>query len=642
MTKNVQQHLGELSVQRLRGVPPFHTSSLDEYVSREVEGYTGPFLAGLPFLVVALTDEAHCPICSVVAVKRDGKLPLFGSSDGVRHVLCGTLHSRDALIPALEGLRSFVESGKPLRNDIRLKFAALGIDVQRRQRVKLNGIIVSVSLEVSGADEVTCQLLVEAEEVMGNCPKYITARSLQWVPSSDAASKASAGKTMATRPDATLSAEAKALLLRSSTSFLATLHTSDTNVLENDVGVNHRGGLQGFVRCCRSDDDSGRCFGFSSEATTASDILVIPDYSGNRFYQSLGNIETNKMVGFTVVDFESRSLLFVRGQAKNLYNKDAEYVMPGTTLVTGIKVEASFVLQGVLPFAQHGVDVPSPYNPPLRPLRHELTAQRHMQILPDGPSKEAVLVESRPMSATILRLTFAMPPAGSCTLEPGSYIVLDCSAVCPPKQYRHMDERRPQQVNDDYVRTWTVVSSTISSGADGQRRFELMIRRKTGGLVTTALFNLTCGGLLPKGGVRFPVKGFGNSVLPAVKSLVALPPRKLLVVLGGIGVTLFLSIAPYLQSDAWSKEDATIIFSRRADDAALDDAINHAVDASAAWKLVAVDSSIRRLARDDIAAVVDIAERLCVVCGPPMFSRDVRVWLADCGATRVVEEKFDF
>ena len=58
------------------------------------------------------------------------------------------------------------------------------------------------------------------------------------------------------------------------------------------MGVNHRGGAPGFVRVYEEND---------GDAVTT--YLVLPDHSGNRFYQSLGNIETDPQVGLVFHGF---------------------------------------------------------------------------------------------------------------------------------------------------------------------------------------------------------------------------------------------------------------------------------------------------------------------------------------------------
>ena len=46
---------------------------------------------------------------------------------------------------------------------------------------------------------------------------------------------------------------------------------------------------------------------------------------------------------------------------------------------------------------------------------------------------------------------------------PGDYAAFDFSGVMG-KRYAHMNDRNPQSLNDDYVRTWTISSAPYVGG----------------------------------------------------------------------------------------------------------------------------------------------------------------------------------
>ncbi|NJM92085.1 MAG: FAD-binding oxidoreductase, partial [Rhodospirillaceae bacterium] len=64
------------------------------------------------------------------------------------------------------------------------------------------------------------------------------------------------------------------------------------------VDVSHRGGRPGFVRI------------------GADGVLTIPDFSGNRFFNTLGNLLANPKAGLLFVDFETGDLLQLTGDAE--------------------------------------------------------------------------------------------------------------------------------------------------------------------------------------------------------------------------------------------------------------------------------------------------------------------------------------
>jgi predicted pyridoxine 5'-phosphate oxidase superfamily flavin-nucleotide-binding protein len=69
---------------------------------------------------------------------------------------------------------------------------------------------------------------------------------------------------------------------------------------ERQVDVSHRGGNAGFVR------------------VGADGVLTIPDFAGNRFFNTLGNILVNSKAGLVFVDFETGDMLQMTGNAEVL------------------------------------------------------------------------------------------------------------------------------------------------------------------------------------------------------------------------------------------------------------------------------------------------------------------------------------
>ena len=96
-----------------------------------------------------------------------------------------------------------------------------------------------------------------------------------------------------------------------------------------------------FIEACRfffisTADDQGSCDcsfrgtedrddGKSLPAAVAvgRETIVFPDYSGNRAYNSLGNILVNPRVGMLFIDFPSARRLRVNGTAKIIENREA-------------------------------------------------------------------------------------------------------------------------------------------------------------------------------------------------------------------------------------------------------------------------------------------------------------------------------
>src|SRR5262249_38226074 len=67
------------------------------------------------------------------------------------------------------------------------------------------------------------------------------------------------------------------------------------------VDVSHRGGPPGFVHL-------------------EGDTLTIPDYRGNRYFNTLGNLVSNPRAALLFVEFETGDLLHLRGTTEIVWN----------------------------------------------------------------------------------------------------------------------------------------------------------------------------------------------------------------------------------------------------------------------------------------------------------------------------------
>ena len=114
--------------------------------------------------------------------------------------------------------------------------------------------------------------------------------------------------------DKTLPTYCREHLEQVSTAFLATKHTTsakDPDGDQSDMGFNHRGGRPGFIRVFEEIA--------SDNPQKINTYIVLPDFSGNRFYQSLGNIQGDPQVGLVFPDFKTGNVLYITGVAENLF-----------------------------------------------------------------------------------------------------------------------------------------------------------------------------------------------------------------------------------------------------------------------------------------------------------------------------------
>jgi predicted pyridoxine 5'-phosphate oxidase superfamily flavin-nucleotide-binding protein len=197
------------------------------------------------------------------------------------------------LATVLEGAPGFVRSPDPktLRVDARTgagdpatnmlrgggDVGVLGIDLGTRRRNRVNGIVTQI--DAAG-------FTVAVKESFGNCPQYIQRRALQRV---DAAGE---DVRTFTSPDDRV----RELIGRADTFFVAS-HAGVRLGSAGGADISHRGGRPGFVR-------------------VDGNVLSIPDFRGNGYFNTLGNLLGEPRCALLFVDFESGDVVQIQGRAR--------------------------------------------------------------------------------------------------------------------------------------------------------------------------------------------------------------------------------------------------------------------------------------------------------------------------------------
>lgn len=163
----------------------------------------------------------------------------------------------------------------------------LGLQFDTRRRNRANGRVI---------DKGEQALTLAVRQSFGNCPKYIQSRSFA-VRATDS--------NAATLSGDGLTSEQQRLIEQADTFFIATQFSDNGDHASDGVDVSHRGGKPGFVNV--------------ENATT----LVWPDFVGNNFFNTLGNIFLNPRSGLLFVDFERGDLLYLTGKAEVIWDGDA-------------------------------------------------------------------------------------------------------------------------------------------------------------------------------------------------------------------------------------------------------------------------------------------------------------------------------
>jgi len=246
------------------------------------------FFAALPF-VIAATADASGPVATLWA----GPAGFIRSPDN-RTLQIAT--ARDVADPASAAF----EAGAPI--------GVLGIEFATRRRNRANG-------RIAAADP--AGLTVAVHQSFGNCPSYIHPRELSPAP---------------TRPEPTeqfagLDRDAAAAIARADTFFVAT--SAHTDQPTGGVDVSHRGGPPGFVR-------------------VTGDVLTIPDYRGNRYFNTLGNLVSDPRAALVFVDFTRGDVLHVQGTVEITWDGPAVGALDGAERLWRVHVARGWRRRGAL------------------------------------------------------------------------------------------------------------------------------------------------------------------------------------------------------------------------------------------------------------------------------------------------------
>jgi uncharacterized protein len=652
MPKIHRQHAGELLVQAQRHVPTELSHIIEDLITTEIPAQHSAFFSNLDYFAICTTDHLGRP-WGTLLVRGETTLISIPHRDKNSLEIRTKLSPDDPFYRCLLQHQTDQPDGGRRRSAARRCFAGVGVDFRNRRRNKIAGEIVSSLCQADG--RILLKLL--ANENLGNCPKYITVREL--VPCSSPRVPITVLDHMSSSPQGgppppLLLESYRHIINQASTVFISTIHTSrsDESPSDTDMGLNHRGGNPGFIRCYQTD-----------EAT----YLCLPDYSGNRFYQSLGNVQSDSLIGLTIPCFASGDVLMVSGEGENLYDDEASAVMPRVTLLTRIRVTGFVLIEQGVGLTQISPDSLSPYNPPVRFLASELSSHGHNQgpVPFNDEDIEATLADVAPVTDDIATFVFRLSSPIQCT--PGSSIILDFSEDLSTG-YSHMNDRNPRSVNEDYTRTWTISSTSTPLSSDGYQlepssSVSVTVKRLAGGLMSNLLHRSASAYYkttrLPRLSAR--VKGIGPGF--SCFSPHGPPPSQMLWIAGGVGITPFMAMwSALLTRSQATPIDLAIIFScRGAQEAEIVKGWIRESEAHSSRLLLShvsfFDSTFlrssstnqstshnRRCQQSDLLSVPSLGDRVVFLCGPGALMVSMNAWLEDSGvpSENIVQESFLF
>lgn len=286
----VQERVGVLEEMDPRGRRAIRTFMLDEHRA---------FFAKLPFAIIGTLDGEGQPWASVLSAPP------------------GFIQSPDPLRLAISARPL---SADPLSANLRANapIALLGIEPHTRRRNRANGAVEKLT---HGG------FTVRVHRSFGNCPKYIQARVPSFI-----------GQSPPQTPDPIVSAKTldttmSRLIRAADTFFIASAFTVDDaqHACPHGVDVSHRGGKPGFVRI-----DDNR-------------TLTLPDFVGNFYFNTIGNLMLHPRAGLLFIDFASGDLLYLAVDAEIIWDGEEVKAFAGAERLLRLRIQCALRLPNALP-----------------------------------------------------------------------------------------------------------------------------------------------------------------------------------------------------------------------------------------------------------------------------------------------------
>ena len=270
-------HADELMAQTRAGVST-RSAGIRNFLTEQHRS----FFAALPLILVATSTADGWPLAMLL------------ESDP------GFVESTD---PATLRIRALPRAGDPAVGMLRIgdDVGILGIDFEARRRNRANGII-------SGVD--AAGFTIAVRQSFGNCPQYIQRRTLIRAPLTPSRVRAF---------DSLADEDARTLIARADTFFVASRSRAGLGAA-GGADISHRGGRAGFVRVKR-------------------DLLSIPDFRGNRYFNTLGNLLGEPRASLLFVDFETGNLLQLQGLGTIDWNATAAEQNEGAERIWQFKAQ---------------------------------------------------------------------------------------------------------------------------------------------------------------------------------------------------------------------------------------------------------------------------------------------------------------
>lgn len=314
-------HRGEIALQKKLGIDKEIGERTNGFIRSYMPEQHRQFFASNPFTVFALVDDEGHPVA----------MPIWGGDDLIQSPSPTQLRFNlppDVLNMIQDALNLDAVAGS--------KIGIIGIEYATRRRNRLNG---TISHEKNG------NLTVLVDQSFGNCPKYIhkrnTTKKRRITVCEEPKSNLPNNVNITTTTTNVVNARARTTIESAETFFIASRHNSLGQKANEGLDVSHRGGKAGFIN-------------------VQGGTLTFPDFSGNKFFNTLGNIVLDPRVGLCFLDNETGDLFFVKAKAKVEPTESKTTTFRGAERFVTLSVISVTHIAGIYPYSHEITDI-SPY-----------------------------------------------------------------------------------------------------------------------------------------------------------------------------------------------------------------------------------------------------------------------------------------
>jgi uncharacterized protein len=261
-------HPGEILMQKRLGVHDNVMSYAPRVIRQYMPDQHREFYESQPFLVVAACDDQGRMWSTLLPTKTTSPDPF-------------SLVLDDNLVPgdALEGM---IQTGTDV--------GILGIEFATRRRNRVNGRIISKQ---------DSKMKFHVDQSFGNCPQYIKPRQW-WVSSTKINANNNSTKSIKKYNNRSQHLSDKQIdhVRLAETIFLASGYRGEGDDVRYGNDASHRGGQAGFV------------------SVVDKSTIIVPDYSGNNHFNTIGNLLMDCRIGITFPQYETGGMVQVSGRAE--------------------------------------------------------------------------------------------------------------------------------------------------------------------------------------------------------------------------------------------------------------------------------------------------------------------------------------